>query len=244
MPVALSVPHFFVALMLTVVSTTVFAEYKQPSVSKENESLVIYRTGCDRAQGALIEMEKRKGQREFSDFYSLDSLEYAESKSGSKGLSAEETTRCSAVFAKAKSMLAAEAAAEDAKNKKMEEAAHIAYQNSPEYKKAQSMGYEGTAGIAYLTLTEDMYGEEKMKKILYDVDTMCGKDFRAVQYSAPYVIYAREGCGTDKKVAILGTKNVSSGDYFDPDAVFEYVGWRKILETDGFTVEIRTLKQL
>ncbi|GFM77862.1 hypothetical protein PSCICM_36810 [Pseudomonas cichorii] len=244
MLVAVSVPRFVAALMLAVVSTTVFAEYGEPSISKDNESITFYRESCKNLKDALVRVEGSKGQIELSSSFKSGDVDYLESKSGLTGLSAEETTRCSAFFAKAKNILAAEAAAEAAETKKRYADELIAYRKTPEYKHAQSMGYEDIGGIAYLKLYEDRYGEEGMKKVLYNVDAMCGKNFRAVQYSAPYVVYAMEACGTEKKVAILGTKNVSSGDFFDTEAGFEYVGWRKIVEPNGFTVEIRTLRQL
>jgi hypothetical protein len=95
------------------------------------------------------------------------------------------------------------------------EQGRIAHQNSPEYKRARSLGYSDVGDISFLKLHEDMDGEARLKTMLITVDEICGQYFRATQYVKPYVIYTVRpsdgGCGEEKRVAIVGGRSVEKG---------------------------------
>ena len=125
------------------------------------------------------------------------------------------------------------------------------HQESPEYKRARALGFSDVGGLGKLKeLAEDSEtdGEDYLKTLMITVDWGCGRHFRAVQYVKPYVIYTAhpdEGnCAIYKGVAVLGGEMVERGDTIDQDAVFQYVGWKKLEGPGGFPIDIRVVKVL
>lgn len=129
--------------------------------------------------------------------------------------------------------------------------------NSPEYKRARSLGFSDVGDIGDISDIEDiddidkhaeLAGEANLKTLMIKVDSGCGRYLRAVQYVKPYVIYTAHrsdgNCAANKRVAVLGGRTVERGDEIDEDGIFRYVGWKKLHGADGFPIDIRVVKAL
>ena len=253
MPVAASVSRLFIAFIAfiaTVLSTASFADDSKPY----NKDRGPYLERCEILQNYLASY-RATGRTDnpddvISTFLNFSiGLDRFQAISGSLDLAAEDATRCNALFAKITSMVtraqAASQAAHAERDKKSKEAALVIHHNSPEYKRARSLGYDDVGDIGYLSMYENMDGEDKMKSMLFLVDDECGAFFEAIQYSPPYVVYRAESrnCGESQRVAVLGTSDVSAGDLIDKFATYEYVGRKKIVAPNGFSISTRVLKQ-
>lgn len=126
------------------------------------------------------------------------------------------------------------------------EAEHL---ESPEYKRARALGFSDVGKLGKLhEIAEDSEtdGEALLKTLMITVDWGCGRHFRAVRYDKPYVIYTAhpdEGsCAIYREVAVLGGKMVERGEAIDRDAIFQYVGWKKLEGAGGFPIDIQVVK--
>lgn len=120
--------------------------------------------------------------------------------------------------------------------------------NSPEYKRARSLGFSDVGEIGALDQHAELDGEANLKTLMIKVDSGCGRHFRAAKYVEPYVIYtvgpSDGSCAINRNVAVLGGKAVEWGDYIDDEEVFQYVGWKKLPGQDEFPINIRVVKAL
>jgi len=126
------------------------------------------------------------------------------------------------------------------------EAEHL---ESPEYRRARAMGFSDVGELGKLheiAEDSDMDGEAYLKTLMITVDWGCGRHFRAVRYVKPYVIYNThpdEGsCAIYREVAVLGGAMVERGDTIDRNAIFQYVGWKRLEGPGGFPVDIQVVK--
>jgi hypothetical protein len=127
--------------------------------------------------------------------------------------------------------------------------AQAKHEKSPAYKRARALGFSDVGGLGKLNeLAEDSEtdGEAYLKTLMITVDWGCGRHFRAVRYVKPYVIYTAhpdEGnCAVYKEVAVLGGEMVERGETIDEDAIFQYVGWKKLEGAGGFPIDVRVVK--
>lgn len=248
---AASVSRLFIALIVTVLSTVSFADDSTPYMKEKGP----YLERCELLQDWLARY-RASGRSDDPDdvidrfLNQSKGLDRLQEMSATLGLTAEQMTRCNDVFSNITSMVSrAQAtwnATHAAQNKKLADAALVAHQNSPEYKRARSLGYDDVGEIGELKRHQDMDGEDKMKSMLFVVDEACGRYFEAIQYSAPYVVYKTDSeisrCGEPRRVAVLGTTDVSAGDFIDRFATYEYVGWKNIVAPNGFSIPTRVLK--
>lgn len=251
MPVAASALRLFIALVATAVITPVFASSQSDLIaSKQKESWLYYSAKCQRLQRDMTDIQNGRTSDPREALYTLrntlDTLGGYRLTLSQQHYNSTEFAQCENIIAQAEAMAnqAQNDASADAERDK--EQARITHQNSPEYKRARSLGYSDVERISYLKMLQDMYGEKAMKSLMIIVDPECGQYFKATQVVKPYVIYTASassgGCGEEKRVAVLGAKSVERGDWIDPDGVFEYVGWTKIVGADGFATDIRVLK--
>lgn len=126
--------------------------------------------------------------------------------------------------------------------------AQIKHLASPAYKRARSLGFTDVGEIGELDQHAELDGEANLKTLMIRVDSGCGEHFRAAKYVKPYVIYTvgpDDGtCAINRNVAVLGGKVAEWGEYIDEEAIFQYVGWKKLPGQDGFPVNIRVVKAL
>lgn len=253
MPIVASVSRLLIAFFAIAVSTVNFA---QAARSFAHADTANYLERCETLQVRMTRLEGSKNPKDPEQVVKalLDqsaNMSHLQSSSSRLDLTAAESTRCNALFAKVDSLVSQAQAklkvAQDIKDKESAAASLALWHKSPEYKLARSLGYEDAGDIGQLDMHENLDGEEKMRSMLFLVDRDCGSFFQAVQNTPPYVIYTIEKtvitCGKAKRIAVIGTSNVGNEDLIDEKATFEYVGWEKIMSPNGFPISVRVVKQ-
>ncbi|MEN5311399.1 hypothetical protein [Pseudomonas koreensis] len=238
--------HTLCAIALASAITPALAAWKEPPES----SWQYYLANCQRMQEKMADVQSGRVPSAYEVVgdleNSLRSMNQRRSNLTPQYLGSREFAQCENVAAQAEATIAQGNAEFAARMNQAAEQGRIAHQNSPEYKRARSLGYSDVGDISFLKLHEDMDGEARLKTMLITVDEICGQYFRATQYVKPYVIYTVRpsdgGCGEEKRVAIVGGRSVEKGDYIDERGEFQYVGWKKIVGADGFPTDIRVLK--
>ncbi len=234
------------AITLASAITPAFAAWKEPPES----SWQYYLANCQRMQEKIADVQSGRVPSAYEVIGDLDnslrSMNQRRSNLTPQYLGSREYAQCENVAAQAEATIAQGNAEFAARMNQAAEQGRIAHQNSPEYKRARSLGYSDVGEISFLKLHEDMDGEARLKTMLITVDEICGQYFRATHYVKPYVIYTVRpsdgGCGEVKRIAVVGGRSVEKGDYIDEKGEFQYLGWKKLVGADGFPTDIRVLK--
>lgn len=243
-----------VAPALSLLCAITFASAMTPAFAAWKEhpenSWKYYLANCQRMQEKMADVRNGRVPGAVEVMGDLESSQRSMNEHRSnlppQYLASGEFAQCENVAAEADAMIARGKAEFADRMNQAAQQGRIAHRNSPEYKRARSLGYSDVGEISFLKLHEDMDGEARLKTMMITVDAVCGRHFRATQYVKPYVIYTVNasdgGCGEEKRVAVLGGRPVEKGDYIDERGIFQYVGWKKLVGADGFPTEIRVVK--
>ncbi|MBC3270105.1 hypothetical protein HU765_09215 [Pseudomonas sp. SWRI81] len=243
-----SVSRLICAIIFSALTTPAFAYWEEtPEVAWKG-----YLSDCHNYQDALNKVQN--GAMTARDaMIRIDSLNRTvfvhRDQLAQASLDSPDYARCENVIAQATEIWNREHDVQDKEIQQRYFEAQAEHVKSPEYQRARALGFSDVGGLGKLKeLAENSEtdGEAYLKTLMITVDWGCGRHFRAVRYVKPYVIYTAhpdEGsCAVYKEVAVLGADTVEQGETIDRDAIFQYVGWKKLTGPGGFPLDIRVVK--
>lgn len=248
MPTVSSVPRLLSAFLLSTVMTPAFAGWDETPEVAWKEYLAdcqSFQQVVNNVQNGVMTTRQAMGRVD-----SLNRTVYVHRDHlAQQSLTSPEYARCENVIAQAFVIRNKEEEVLVAELQQQYFKAQAEHEKSPEYKRALDLGFSDVGGIGKLNeLAEESEtdGEAYLKTLMITVDWGCGRHFRAVRYVKPYVIYTAhpdEGsCAVYKEVAVLGGEMVERGETIDQEAIFQYVGWKKLEGPGGFPIDIRVVK--
>ncbi|MFJ2684592.1 hypothetical protein ACIOYV_12730 [Pseudomonas sp. NPDC087342] len=239
--------RLFCAITFTVVMTPALADWDWDETPEY--AWKTYLSDCQRLQQALTNVQN--GSHTAKDVTpsiesSLRTLTVHRKNLAQTSHSSPDYARCESIIPQAKEIAAKGNAENDEALDQHFRQAQTEHLNSPEYKRARSMGFSDVGEIGALDQHAELDGEANLKTLMIKVDAGCGSHFRAAQYVKPYVIYTVRpwdgNCAVYKRVAVLGGETVERGDDIDENGIFQYVGWKTLTGADGFPFDIRVVK--
>ncbi|WP_426205802.1 hypothetical protein [Pseudomonas sp. TWP3-1] len=248
MPTVSSVSRLLGAFLLAIVMTPALADRDEtPEVAWKG-----YLSDCERFQQVVNNVQNgtMTAREAMVRVDNLNQTVFAHHEQlAQASLASPEYARCKNVIAQATEIWHNEHYVQDKEILQQAFAAQAEHLESPQYKRARALGFSdvGELGkLKELARDSETDGEAYLKTLMITVDWGCGRHFRAVRYVKPYVIYTAhpdEGsCAIYREVAVLGGELVERGETIDQEAVFQYVGWKKLEGPGGFPIDIRVVK--
>lgn len=239
--------RLFCAITFAVVMTPAFADWEE----SPEYAWKTYLSDCQQLQRDVTDVQN--GRKMAMDVLPniqgfLRTITVHRKNLAQPSLSSPDYVRCENVVSQAKDTVAKGSAENDEAMDQHFRQAQTEHLNSPEYKRARSLGFTDVGEIGDLDQHAELDGEANLKTLMLTVDFGCGRHFRAAHYVKPYVVYTVHrsdgSCGVYKHVAVLGGEKVERGDFIDEEGIFQYVGWKKLPSADGFPIDVRVVKAL